>query len=510
MTFFPPSARRFLGVLLPLGLFIRLGFIFVGARLVYPGADGSWKCGDTFSFIWSWENLWLHGRYTFDFLEPDAAFGRLPGYPLFYGLHYLLFGAANAIRATQISQALLDTLAIAMAFGIGRRLAPTSRWAPYLAALVYCFNPFPITWISIISTECLATILTVTWAYVLLAGTGGRWNAVVVALVIVAAFYVREYLGFFLPLSALYWLLKARRERGAGTHAWLGVPVSALRAGTVATVVFLALYSLWPIRNYALQHRVVLVKTKTAGYALFNTDYYAFRGWVLCWATDVDPLVPIVSHGRQLNYPAAAHLTPAQRAEADRGTRLAYQCGSSFWLDRNKVYGNKTGRYRDTTWMRAQTAYWNHCNDSVAAPFDRLRAAYIRDYPLEYWFRVPLLTLREAIIYNPYFGKGLGPLSLYQLFFALAAAARSVLLGLAFLLCWRQRAETVPLVGFAICMMLMLSFLIRFIEFRYMLQADALLLLVVAAGLAPLLDRFSGASAPVVPAAPYQAALPVQ
>ena len=67
-----------------------------------------------------------------------------------------------------------------------------------------------------------------------------------------------------------------------------------------------------------------------------------------------------------------------------------------------------------------------------------------------------------------------------------------------------------PLVGFAICMMLMLSFLIRFIEFRYMLQADALLLLVVAAGLAPLLDRFSGASAPVVPAAPYQAALPVQ
>lgn len=506
MRLSPPPSRPFLWLLLSLGLLIRLGYVFYGARLVWPGVDGTWKSGDTFSFIWSWENLWLHGRYTFDFLEPDAAFGRLPGYPFFYGLHYLIFGAANAIRATQITQAVLDTLAIAMAFGIARRLAPTSRWAPYLAALLYCFYPFPIIWLSIISTEALATVLTITWAYVLLANIGGRYNALLVGLVVVAAFYVREYLGFFLPLSVLYWLLKSRRERTPATPTRLGVPTSVWRAATLATLVFLGLYIWWPIRNYVFHHRVVLIKTKTAGYALFNTDYNAFRAWALCWAPDVDPLVPIVSHKGRLDYPAAALLTPAERAEADRGTHLAQQCGSSFWLDREQVYGNKSGRYRDTTWMRAQTAYWNHCNDSVAAIFTRLHAAFLRDHPGEYWTRIPFLTLRESFLYNQHFGRGHGHLSPYQWFFALAGALRSALLVLALLLCWRLRAEAVPLVGFGVFMLLLLSFVIRFIEIRYMIQADVLLMIVAVAGLAPLLDRLTGVAEPARGGFNYQPA----
>src|SRR5688572_22919140 len=97
------SLKNPLLYILLLGLFLRLLFLWKGAAIYY-GPDSVHKNGDTFSYVLSFQNLAEKGHYTFDESIPDASFGRLPGFPFFYGLHYLVFGKSTAYVATAISQ----------------------------------------------------------------------------------------------------------------------------------------------------------------------------------------------------------------------------------------------------------------------------------------------------------------------------------------------------------------------------------------------------------------------
>ena len=103
------------------------------------------------------------GRYTFSFLEPNAAIGQLSGYPFFYGAHWVLFGRERAATATACSQVLLDTAAIGLVFAILQRLAPTRPRTAHLGALRYATYPFIIIWVPVIGTETLSTDFTLIW-----------------------------------------------------------------------------------------------------------------------------------------------------------------------------------------------------------------------------------------------------------------------------------------------------------------------------------------------------------
>ena len=76
--------RPLLGILV-LGLAARLLFMVVGVPAYYHSTGQFVLNGDSSSYTESFENLWQSGWYTFNKLLPDASFGRLPGYPFFYG-----------------------------------------------------------------------------------------------------------------------------------------------------------------------------------------------------------------------------------------------------------------------------------------------------------------------------------------------------------------------------------------------------------------------------------------
>ena len=124
------SVKKGLLALVLAAFVLRALFMVYGAPVYYGlPAPFCYSFGDATSYMWAAENLIDKGHFTFDFLEPDAAFGRLPGYPLFYGLHYLVFGPVRAIYATAWSQVVLDSLAVLLVFAIVRRMAPRSRFA---------------------------------------------------------------------------------------------------------------------------------------------------------------------------------------------------------------------------------------------------------------------------------------------------------------------------------------------------------------------------------------------
>ena len=497
MTVVPPapaaSRRDYLLLsLVLLGLTVRVAFWLYGHRFYYGSYENSWQNGDTVSYTWGWENLWLHGHYTFDFLYPDAAFGRLPGYPLFYGLHYLLAGPAHAVWATQLSQVLLDTLAVWLIFRITFRIAQGRGWAPYVGAALYAVYPFVLIWLTMIATEALATFITVLWAWVVVERVGGRWHVLVVGLVIGAAFYIREYLGIFLPITGLWWWLTTARATGQ-VWSW-----PALKPGVWLGVVFLALYIWWPVRNYVSYNRLMLVKPLTAGYAAINDDFIAYRNWIITWSDDFTPyLKQIVKDGKPA-FPADVFASPAEHAEARRLSALAHECGSSFWLWKRKLYLSK--QYRDTAWMRAQTAYWNHCNAEVATGFQRLDSSYRARHPIAARFEVPARNVVKSVFKNQLARQAPSA----QLIQTLLFSYRTVLVILGFVGLWvmRRRVGIFPVGALILFIYLFICFFLRVLEMRYLLQADALLLVPAALLIGSWLDRWlAGRVAPPIGAA---------
>lgn len=510
-------------ILLVLGAFaLRALFTLYGAPIYYGmPAPYCYSFGDALSYMWSAENFLNNGHYTFDYLEPDAAFGRLPGYPIFYGLHYLVFGPVRAIYATAWSQVVIDSFVVLLVFGIMRRLAPRSQYAPWVGAILYATYPFIIFWVPMVYTELLSTDVTLLVFYAMLRYNGSRWAAFGLGLLVAVSLFMREYLGLLLPIGML-WVVW--QHGGLGRRpAW----VAAILVG----LGFATLYLGWPVRNYLNYHRVVLLKPKTAGYASHKADLDEFRSWVHCWTNDENPWIDQVAKGTgPINFPAFIFANPAEQAEAQRLVTEARRCGSSFFMQREATnstrYGLKQEKaaataaaahphdksyqvydshksmyrsiytvYRDTAYMMHDATYLfyrNHnCNAEVGDGFKQLRMSYEQRKPVAYWLDVPGANLFKAVFKSLPAGQMNGG-GAQALVVRLLFGYRSLLLLIGLAAFWvhrRQRAMW-PIAIYTGTMFLFICLIMRNLEMRYLLQADVLMLLPAAVLLGELADRW--------------------
>ena len=475
-------------ILLAIGLagaLVRLAFLLVGAKVYYGSTQSDiFTNGDSHSFILSFTNLLQHGVYTFDFLEPDAVFGRLPGYPMFYGLHYLIFGPQHASLAVACTQLVLDTLGILLIFQALRRIWPAARWTPYLGAALYAFYPFTIIWVTIIGTETVATFLVLLWVNYLLRMRAALLPALGLGLIIAMAFYVREYLGVLMPISLVY---LAAQYHATNPGSWRATTV---RVSLWASVAFGVLYLAWPIRNYVSYHRFVLLKPPTAGYANYNIDFASFRNWVHCWTNDEQFwLDKVAKNTGPYGFPADAFDTPAEQQQAEYLASRARQCGSSFYLYRTGLYASAI--YRDTAKMRANREYQENCNSEISAGFNELKAQFVQRHPVRYWTHVPALNLRKAFFKSSVNRVGEGGAK--QLLIKGLFLYRTLLLLLAVLgvVLFYRNYKLWPAVLYFGFMYLFVCVIMRNVEMRYLLQADALSLLLTASALGYWFERQS-------------------
>jgi hypothetical protein len=470
------------------GLLARLAFLLVGAKVYYASSQTDiFTNGDTHSYMLSFTNLLNHGVYTFDFLEPDAAFGRLPGYPFFYGLHYLLFGAQHAAIAVAYTQVLLDTIGVLLIFLVLRRMCPLARWTPYIGAVLYAFYPFAIIWVTIVGTETLATFLVLLWLNYLLRMRASFGAALWLGLLVAAAFYVREYLGILLPISFVYLAVKYYNTARSN---WLA---STVRVAMLAGVTFGLCYSAWPVRNYLSYHRLIWLKPVTAGYANYNIDFASFRSWVHCWTNDEQFWLDKVAKGTEkIDFPASAFSTSSERDRANYLAGLARRCGSSFYLYRTGIYG--TPQYFDIAAMQANKEYQQNCNAEISAGFTQLKTEFVHQHPVRYWTQVPLQNLWKAFFKssaNRITDGGAKQLLITGLFSYRTILLLLAIIGIVFSY---RRLDAWPAATFFVFMYLFISFIMRNLEMRYLLQSDVISLVFTAVTLGYWFDRKQSAA----------------
>lgn len=454
------SAYKWLYILLFLGLILRLAFIWWGAYIYYPNP---FYFGDAFSYTDSFLNLWNKGIYSFDLNHPDAYFGRLPAYPLFYGIHYIIFGEKYAALALAHSQAFIELLAIASLFFTLKKI--TTLRTAYIGAFLYTFYPFTIIWVTPIFTESTATSLTIIFFYLLYNLKRNTLYPIYLAAFVALCFYTREYLGILIVSAGIAYIIFSKDFK------------QFLKWTLISALVFGSLYSLWPIRNYITTGRIILLKTANSGYKEFGADIGNCRSWLYTWTDSANYVLEymydgkIVEEGKPIYLPTNVASKTADRERIYAIMNKSIQCGSSFQV-----------------WQNLPMQPPNEdCTQEIAQSYDSLLENYKSNNPLSYYFHTPSRnlyksffksSLNESKYSSSQSNKNLSE-QVKNIFIKGIFMYRTLLILVGFIalvVVSIKKTNVLPISFFIIFMYIFINFFIRQVEMRYLLQADTLLL----------------------------------
>jgi len=403
-----PTGRRCTAAALLAGALLRLFFLlhhprFSGDSLVY---------GDLA------HNLLAHHVFGFteDTLRPTLI--RLPGYPLFLAVCFLLFGNANYVAVICV-QAVLDLLTCVLLGRLAGQLWGVRAGRIALGLATLC--PFTANYAAAPLTETLSLLCAVLAFYAL-----ARWSALrslcwaaVLGLSLAYAVLLRPDQGLLAAaiLPAMLWIALTR-----------GRPASLPRrfaAPTFACALVVLPLLLWGVRNWRVFHVVQPLAPRYANDPGESVPF-GFQRWYRTWALDFKSTVDVYwqydgSPVLMKDLPARAFDTPAQRAET--AALLA--------------------RYNDET---ASTPAFD-------AAFARLAALRVAAHPLRYFILLPVgreldmwLRPRTELLKAPldWWNLRAHPVaSVAELTYALLDAAYLVL-ALAGIFLWRSRPSPLP------------------------------------------------------------------
>ena len=315
----------------------------------------------------NWLQHGIYGETQAGAIVPTDA--RLPGYPAFLAVIFLLFGAGN-FKAALLAQLALDLLGCAVLADLARRTL--SERAARNAFLLACLCPFLANYSAAALTETLEiffTVLALDWAAAGLnrwrtdSPGGGWWTAWAGSgAAIGACILLRPDGGILLAGMGLY-LLFLLGKRWRARRNWIPV----LKAATVVGLCALAPLLPWTIRNFHTLHHFQPLAPRYAN----EQDELVLRGfnrWVKTWMADYtsveeiywkvpgDPLDPAKLPNRAFDSPSQRETTLAAIADYNQSTAMTMD------LD---------------------------------ARFGQLAAERIREHPLRYYLALPLLRIAD-------------------------------------------------------------------------------------------------------------------
>jgi len=437
--------KHLLSIILAIGLLLRLIFLFWGAALYYP--KSIFLFGDSSSYANSFINLWEHGSYAIWLGNLDSYMGRGPGYPFFWGLHYIVFGLKYVYEAVAVSQILLDVLAIKLVFDVVKKLSKKVL-TPYIAAFLYAVYPFVIVWLTITGTEAFATFLVVLilWTYYTRVDSYKKY--IILGLLIAYATLTRPYLGLFMPFVILADFAQGKKI------------IPLFKHGFIISMVFVLIYGIWPLRNYVNHDKFVIFNSPASGYYAFQKDFNSFRSWVYSW----EPYSPLINeYTVQVLHTNDTLEIPENIFENDAEHKLfndliekCRTCGSSF-------YNRKYGKLLE-----------NHCNDEIALGFKALKESFVSRNKFYYHVEIPFTTFFRSVFK---FSTAENPslLNSLLLFYRMITLVLGFLGAFYFIL---KDRKMFLLILYPVFWYIYLSIGHGQFEIRYLLQADVMLLLI--------------------------------
>ena len=262
-------------------IFANLANIHV-SHLMYGSADGI-LYGST---LVSPDNVWylnqfknyLNGLgFTIDPLDPIYAVRRTPGYPMFYGLHYMLFGEAWAHKIIPYTQSFLHAFAAVYLFKMAKLLFANSKFG-YWSGILYGLSPFVVSFLFMTITESLfPSIIIFSLYFVVSSYTNNSlsrsiYGGMVMAMAVLISPRVILLLLFVIPLSIYFKNL---------TKAQI------IKINIAFISAFIITMSPWTVRNYIVLGKFVPLETYYLNHTFEdqNIKLISLTEWWATWGS---------------------------------------------------------------------------------------------------------------------------------------------------------------------------------------------------------------------------------
>lgn len=356
-------------ILILLGGFVRLCFLFWGAKFYY-GKENFYLQGDTGWWVDAIVNLIETGTYTSYPGHEYGYFTRTPGYSFFIGIFYLLSGKNPEIMYSFIigTQTLLDTLAIYFMYAIVNRVFHNHKIA-FISSFLYALYPFIIVWNPVVYAES-TLIFFILMSFYFFTVDRWRFRYIFCGIAIGIAALIKPQAILFIPLLLVGIMIKYRGE------------VRYLLLYTVHfSITTVLLYGAWPVRNYLNHHKLIIAQDLRAS-PNADIDFLAFLQYIYSVKAEFEPQFSQIIHNEKVIFPPNAYLHKEDSLKLERAIYLSQNCGSGF-----------------SNWA----GYWKepftepHCNGEISRLFRELRKSQIRNNPFNFYIRIPLQNLKKAL-----------------------------------------------------------------------------------------------------------------
>jgi len=448
----PRQTRNALVIIFVTALVLRLAFSFYLSKYYYGGL--TYTFGDTESFARSFINLISKGVYTFDLGNVDAYLYRPPAYPLFWGAHYLFFGADNVFRAVAFTQSCIDAGSAVLCVVLSARLGCSKKWAIF-SGVLYALNPILLVHVPISGTETFAIFLTLSSVYLALFPQKSS-NLFWAALFLAVATMTRQYLGILLPITILYLFFWSMRLSNARIAVFS-------RKVVVYSLSFCLFVSPWFLRNAIELGKPTILMGETSGYVTLQADYIAFREFYNLYFVNVTPIYDSIS-AKGIDGLGDYEEFGELAFDVRNAARQANECGPSFVAWRSTKFAHIQSPMPST-----------YCKKDVVDAYGSLRYRAIKMVGPALVLKAPIGNVAKSIFKQD--------LVHAQASIVKTITARSIfffrtsyiVLGLLTVIWLWKRPEATFLL-FPVAMIFLISFVIRQVEIRYLAQVEALLI----------------------------------
>jgi len=215
--------------------------------------------------------------FTIDPLDPVYAVRRTPGYPVFYGLHYLLLGESGAHKVIPYTQTFLHALAAVYLFKTAKLLFTNSRIA-FWSGILYGLSPFVVSFLFMTITESFfpamivfALYLSVS-AYVEKSLLRSLYAGIMMAIVVLISPRNILLLLFFIPL--LFYFSNLTRQQ-------------VIKINLLILSGFILTMLPWTVRNYLIFDKFVPLETYYLNHTIGdeNIKNIALYRWWSTWGS---------------------------------------------------------------------------------------------------------------------------------------------------------------------------------------------------------------------------------
>ncbi len=431
---------------------LRLVFMLFAAEMFY-GKEHFYITDDTKSFWYPIHNLIQNNLYTIKIGAPGGEFARMPGFPFYLLPFYIILGddLISLFRTLAIFQLFLDVTSIWLIYKSITRFKFHKNAALITASLVALY-PFSIVWVPIGQAECLS-IFIISLALYVYSGKAKFKRDFWLGVIIAAGFLVRPQVVFLLPSIALAeWMLSRQRF---------------FKTMTICSIGFMSLYIWWPLRNLVNHDKVVLTRDIST-MRDWQDDVIYFQKYMNSMQVGWEPQMTQIIHYKEVTFPEKAFHSPD----------IEKKLKEAVWRSRVCSDGFATFRYK--------TPLKFPCTNTTAKLWKDLYQDQIKADPIGHYLVVPLKALRKGLFKISMVENWKSPQrSAWQKFaYTSLFSFRSLLILLGLFSCFKLlRMDTIHkriaylVLAFVIIWYSYLAFGIRFMEMRYLLQADFLLLL---------------------------------